>query len=149
MSAQAAIVAAVYALLRADSGVAAVLAEDPDAGSPSRPAVFDHVPQAAAPEDTTRFPYAVIGEATALEFDTDDRNGQESTLTLHVYDRYRGRKRVDQALDAIYNALHEASLSVSGQVCVYCYWEFAQVLPEDGPKSQHAVTRFRIVTQES
>lgn len=149
MSAQAAIHAAVYALLRADSGLAAVLAEDPDAGSPSRPSVFDHVPQASTPEDATRFPYVVVGESTATEFDTDDIDGQESTLTLHVYDSYRGRKRVQAALDAIYNALHEAQLTLTGQACVLCYWEFSQVLPEDGPKSQHAVTRFRIITQES
>jgi hypothetical protein len=149
VSAQAAIKQAVYDLLRADAGVASVLAEDPDAGSPSRPAVFDHVPQRSKPETASFFPYVVIGEVVIGEFDTDDIDGQETVLTLHVWDRYRGRKRVLQALDAIYDALHNADFSISGQHLVYCYFDFAEVLEEDGPTSQHAVTRFRIVTQES
>lgn len=149
MSAQTAIASAIYALLRADAALVALLASDPAAGSPAEPAVYDHVPQSITPEDATKFPYVVLGDGTAQEFDTDDVNGQETTITLHVWDRYRGRKRVMQVLDAIYTALHDVTLTVSGQHAVFCLWEFSQVLQEDGPTSQHAVTRFRIVTQES
>ena len=149
MSAQAAVKQAVYSLLAANAGVIAAVAKSPLAGSPAEPAIYDNVPQSATPEDAAQFPYLVIGESTAIEFDTDDINGQETTLTLHVWDRYRGRKRVNAALDAIYTALHDVNLSVSGQVAVLCLWVFSQVFEEDGPTTQHGVTRFRIVTMES
>lgn len=150
MSAQSPVHQAVFSALRGDSTLRALLAADVIAGSPTMAAVYDgEAPQFATPEDASRFPYIVTGDQTSTEFDSDDIDGQETTITLHVWDHYRGKKRVRQVLDAIYNVLHEATLSVSGQHLVYCYWEFSEVLPEDAPRSQHAVTRFRVVTQES
>lgn len=148
MSAQLAIQQALYSLLRGDATLRTLLAEDASEGSPTAPAIYDHVPQIPASEDVAKFPYVVIGDDTAIPADTDDVDGQETTVTLHVWDRRRGRKRVKQVLDALYNLLHEASLTVSQQNFVYCFWEFSESIPDADVLSQHAVTRFRIVTQE-
>lgn len=149
MSAALAIQQAVYALLRGDSTLRGLLAVDALEGSPTAPAVYDHVPQADAPEDSAEFPYIVIGDDTAAQFDTDDVDGQETTITLHVWDRRRGRKRVKQVLDAVYGALHDVSLSISGQHHVLCLWEYSETVPDPDVLVQHAVTRFRILTQSS
>lgn len=148
MSAEYALQVALFTALRASSPLRSLLAEHVDEGSPTAPAIYDHVPQVVASEDETKFPLVALGDDTAVEFDTGDVNGQEHTCTLHVYDRYEGRKRVKQIMDAIYDALHEAQLVVSGQHAVYCFWEYSGSVPDSDPQTQHGVTRFRIVTQE-
>lgn len=149
MSAELAIQKAIYARLRSDSTLRGLLAEDLYEGSPTGAAVYDHVPQPDEAEDESLFPYVVIGDHTAIPFDTDDVNGQETTITLHVWDRRAGRARAKEIVVAIYASLHNAALSVEGQSTVFCYWEFGESIPDPDFMTQHEATRFRIVTQES
>lgn len=139
---------AIYDRLRGSSALALVLAPDEVEASPSGPAVYDHVPQAAESEDGAKFPYIVIGDDTAVNADTDDINGQETTITLHVWDRRRGKDRTKQVLGVVYDLLQNASLEVSGTHAVFCFWEFSESIPEPDVLVQHAVTRFRILTME-
>lgn len=148
MSAQHQLHRAILSALQADAGLQALLAAHTYAGSPSVAGVYDFVEQSSTPESRTPFPYVVIGDTTAAEFDTDEVSGQESTVTLHVWDRYRGGARVRQILDAIHACLHDATLAVTGQNTVFCYFEFSGSVPDPDVLTQHAVTRFRIVTQE-
>lgn len=147
----AAIHQAVYRALRADSTLAALLAVDVYEGSPTAAAIYDHVDQVEASEDPANFPYVVIGDDTGVPFDTDDLNGQEVTITIHIWDRYRGRKRAKQVADAIYSVLHtdpgEQPIQVDGTNCIFCYWDFGESIPDPDPMTKHEVTRFRIVTQ--
>jgi hypothetical protein len=145
---QLAVQQALYAKLIANAPLALLLAEDPDGGSPSRPAVYDKPPQPEFPENEDAFPFVTIGDTTAAEFDTDDLDGQEMTVTIHVWSRYNGSKQVKEVSDAIHAALHRQSLGVQGAHEVYCYWEFAESIPEPDPLVQHGVTRFRILTME-
>lgn len=148
-SAESALHAAVINWLRADAGVAALLADHPYAGSPTVPAVLEYVSQDDAPESDDRFPYVVVGDTTAAEFDTDDIHGQEHTVTLHIWDKREGGKRVRQVMEAIYTAMHNVLIPISGQHTVYCYWEFSGSVPDPDVLLQHGVTRFRVVTQQS
>lgn len=149
MSAELAIQQAIYAKLRTAAAIVALLADDLLEASPSAPGVYDHVPQVPDSENAAYFPYVVIGDDTAAEFDTDDVNGQETTVTLHVWDRRRGRARAKQVIGAIYSVLHNQPLEVSGQHVVFCFWEFSGSIPDPDLLTQHEVTRFRIATQES
>ena len=149
MSGELVVQQAVLSTLRADAGIIALLPEHPYGGSPSVPAVFEYVQQADDSATTGPFPYIVVGDTTAIEFDTDDVNGQEHTVTLHVWDRNPGRKRCRQVVDAIYAALHKVDLSISGRAAIYCFFEFTESLPDPDVKLQHMVTRYRIVSQET
>lgn len=148
MGASRAIQEAIYATLRGSGTLAGLLAADAYEGSPSGAAVYDHVPQMPAAEALENFPYVVIGDDTAVEFDTDLVRGQETTVTLHVWDRRRGRRRVKEIIDALYDLLHENYLAISGQQTVLCFWEFTESVPDPDVLTQHGVIRFRIVTQE-
>jgi hypothetical protein len=150
MSASAALKRAIYDALRTNAALAALLATSQlDTGSPTVPAVYDFVPQPAAPEDAALFPYVAIGDDTSAEADTDDINFEEHTVTLHVWDRREGSTRVKQIQDAIYAVLHRASLEIAGQTTVYCYYEFKGSIPDPEPLTQHGVIRFRILTQQN
>lgn len=148
MSAAAAIQRAIYERLRADATLATLLAADAYEGSPSGSAIYDHVPQSDQPEDTSLFPYVVIGDNTAAPFDTDAQNGQETTITLHVWDRQLGTVRAKQVIDAIYAALHDAPLEVAGHSMIFCYFEFGESVPDPEPLTKHEVARYRIATQQ-
>lgn len=147
MSAALAIQNALYTLLRGNAGLTALLATNAIEASGS--AVYDRPPQPDEAESAIEFPYLVIGDDTAAEFDTDDTNGQETTVTVHVWDRYRGKKRIKQIQDALYAALHDVALTVTGHTAVYCLWEYSENVPDPDGLTQHAVSRFRIVTQDT
>lgn len=149
MSASAPIQVAIYERLRAAASLLTLLAADVYEGSPIAPAVYDHVPQPDAAEDVSLFPYVVIGDDTAAEFDTDDVDGQETTITLHIWDKRRGRIRAKRIADAIYAVLHDAALDVAGHDTIYCFFEFGESVPDPDPLTQHEVVRYRIATQQS
>lgn len=126
--------AAVQSRLAADVGVRAQI------GDPVR--LYDHVPPGAA------FPYVTFGETNANDYGTKDGAGLEQTVTLHVFSRYRGRKQVKDILAALYDALHQQNLTVSGQSFVDCrFSSAATVRTEDGVTYQ-GVIRFRVRTLE-
>jgi hypothetical protein len=145
MSAELVLQAAVHTLLRADTPLCNLLASsviENDAGK----AVYDSVPQVAESESSTAFPYVVIGECTVVNADTDDMDGQEHVITLHTWSRYRGKKEVKQIHAAIYAALHDAALTVTGYTAVYCFFESSEVFGDPDGLTQHGVSRYRVLT---
>lgn len=104
--------------------------------------VFDEVPQG------TKYPYVVIGEDTALQWDTGSSVGSESTLTIHVWSRDAGRQECKEIMSLVYDVLHEAELSVDDAHAVFCYWEFGETLLDVDGKTRHGVMRFRTLTED-
>lgn len=115
------------------------------------PAIYDHVPQADDSGVTAEFPYVVIGDDTSVEWDTDTETGHDMTVTIHVWSTQRGRGETKTILGAIYDALHQQTLSLSGSpsfLNVACLWEFSETLVESDGVTRHGVTRFRVVIEK-
>jgi len=146
-AASVAIQQAIFTKLRADAPLGAMLPTslfDGDVGK----AVYDRPPASNYSELAVGvFPFVVIGDDTAAEFDTDDSEGQETTVTIHAWSRYPGKKEVKQVLDAIYNALHNKSLTVTGQIVIFIFFEFMETIADPDGLTQHGVIRFRLLTQ--
>ena len=104
--------------------------------------VFDHVPQ------NQPYPYVVMGEDTALQWDTDDSDGTEATLTIHVWSRQAGRREAKEIMQVIYGALHRVDISIDGMHTVLCFWEFSETFLDPDGVTRHGVTRFRVVAEE-
>jgi hypothetical protein len=147
MSAELELHKTVIAALLADATLGAMLA--PHKYKAGARAVYDYVDQSAKPEDASEFPYIVVGDTTAAQFDTDDINGQEHTLALHIWDRYRGTKRIREIQGAIYDVLHEAELVVAGHFSLFCYYDFSGSVNDPDVPTEHGVVRYRIVTQSA
>ena len=146
MSAELELHKTVVEKLRGDAALTALLAAHGYA--PGQSAVYDYVPQPAKPEDEAPFPYVVVGDTTAAQWDADDFDGQEHTLTLHIWDRYRGSKRVREIQGAIYDALHRAALVVAGQHVIFCYFEFSATINDPDVRTEHGVVRYRVITTQ-
>lgn len=104
---------------------------------------YDHVPQNAT------FPYNVIGEGTATQWDTDDSVGSDATVTIHTWSRYRGRKEVKEIQKLIYDALHRYELPVAGSHTVTVEWEYTDTMLDPDGLTRHGVIRFRIITENT
>lgn len=118
-------------------------------GNVSGVSIYDHVPfePEGAPDDN--FPYGTVGDAEATPWDTDDTLGAEVETTVHMWSRYKGRKEVDEALDAIYGLLHRAALTVAGHRVVDCLFTFSDVFVEEDGITRHGIIRFRLTIQEA
>jgi len=126
---------AVFAALGGDPALKALI------GDPAR--VFDHVPANSA------FPYVVIGEATARDWDTKTDDGMEQTLTVHTWSRARGAGETKQIMAAIIDTLDHAPLVVAGHALVLIRFEFTQTLVDPDGLTHHGVQRFRAITQKA
>lgn len=140
---------AIYTALATDGSVDALLARQRDpSGEPTNgPAVYDHVPQPPDGADDSWFPYITIGDNTSDDWDTDTERGLDTTVTIHVWSRSRGRMQAREIQGAVYEALHRYdAIPVDGQDTVLMQQEMAQVLVDPDGKTRHGVQRFRLLT---
>lgn len=136
---------AIFARLRSDSALTALLAPSVlDSGS----AVYDAVPQVDDTGSGLEFPFVAIGDDTILEWDTDDAFGTEATVTLHIWSRQQGRSEVKAIQGAIYDALHFQNLSITGYHTVVMLCEFEETMMDSDTYTRHGVSRYRIIFHE-
>jgi hypothetical protein len=76
--------------------------------------VYDTAPQVANGGDNAAFPYIVMGDITALQLDTQTRNGFTMTSRIHVYSRTGSKAQCKQIQGLIYGLLHRQPLTVTG-----------------------------------
>ena len=100
--------------------------------------VYDHVDQGTA------YPYVVIGEDGASEWDTDTEQGAESILTIHSWSREKGRMQTKDIQQAIYEVLHRAELTIMDAIFYSIFWEFSDSFLEPDGETRHGVMRFRL-----
>jgi len=103
--------------------------------------------QGAVPQNAQGL-YAVIGNDTLIEWDTDGRTGFEITVTIHTWDSrdgMRGLLGVKALMDSIYTKLHRQALTVTGSTVIGVDQEFAESLIDNDGITAHGVQRFRII----
>jgi len=146
MSAEYEVQKAVYLALRADTNLLAMLARD--VNDKTKPAIYDNVPEAVDAGSDSVFPYVTIGDDTFIEWDTDNSQGKEGTLTIHSWSRYRGRKEVKEIQGAIYDRLHLSNLIFNGYYSVLMLSEYSETLVDPDGLTRHGVQRFRLIMEK-
>jgi len=122
---------AVYQALSADAGLQAEI------GDPPR--LYDDPPADAA------FPYVTLGEARSSAL-SGVEGGLEHDVKLYVFSRYAGRREVKRILAAVQDALHDASLTLTGHDLVNMRFVFADVFRRLDGAAYQGMARFRAVT---
>ncbi|MEV7584389.1 DUF3168 domain-containing protein [Streptomyces erythrochromogenes] len=124
---------AVYARLTGDAELKALIT-----------GVYDYVP-----EDVV-FDYVTIGEATEIPDNRHGGFGRQTTITLHVWTRYRGHSRGHRITARIVELLDHQPLTIAGLHHVSTRFEFAQTLTDPEPPGdiRHTPMRFRIETEQ-
>jgi hypothetical protein len=121
----------------------AVYAALEPAVSPAK--VYDHVPQ------NKGFPYVVIGDGEAREWDTTTELGQEHRVDIHVFSRdAKGKRAVKELQRKIYDALHDQDLVLeAGAALVLLLLDFSTVVLDPDGETYHGVSQFRAITTEA
>ncbi len=132
MSAQWELQKAVYQALAQDAALQAEI------GDPPR--IYDDPPPDAA------FPYLTLGEARAADWKGVE-GGLEHDIRLHVFSRYAGRREVKRIIGAVYDALHDAALTLAGHQLVNIRFVFGDAFRRQDGETYQGVARFRAVTQ--
>lgn len=104
------------------------------------PRIYDAPPKGAA------FPYLVIGEGRLSDWSGVD-GGMVHDLRLAAYCKYAGRLEVKAIMTAVYDALHEAELPLTGHRLINIRFVFADALRRRDGESYEGVMRYRAVTQ--
>lgn len=123
-----------YNVLAASAEVTALL------GTPPR--LYDHVPPGAA------FPYAVFGATHVTPYDNRTDIGFDHLLTIDIWSRYRGSKEAKDIVTALYDTLHRASLTLTGQTALICEVHSVEVSLDNDGFTTHAAVRLNVLTQD-
>ena len=123
---------AVYEQLTGDAALKALL------GDPPR--IYDAPPREAV------FPYAALGGSRVKDWPGVE-GGLEHDIRVNVFSRYLGRREVKDVLNAVYDALHEADLTIEGRRLVQIRFTFADIFPRNNNGVFQGVARFRAVTE--
>lgn len=109
------------------------------------PVLFAYTLYTGRAPQNAAYPYAVLGDDTAVDWSTKTEDGQEITVTIHCWSR-KAASMVEckQMMAALYAALHKAEFSVSGQDLVSCRFDFGQVIEEPDGQTFHGVARYRL-----
>lgn len=127
---------AVYSALSNASALTSQLAAGDDS-------IFDHVPEDSA------FPYITIFETTAQPFDTQVGNGMDMIIGIHSWSRYRGEKEIKNIMAAVYDALHDTALTITGHTHILTRFLNSQAVMDPDGLTRHGVQQFRIITEPS
>ncbi len=103
--------------------------------------IHDDVPRGA------ELPYVTIGQSSARDWSTGTEDGEEHTLTLHVWSRANGRRQVQQIMGLLRGALNDAALTVAGHRLVNLHHEFGEARRDPDGGTYHGLMRFRAVTE--
>lgn len=123
---------AIYAILAADTQLMSVIS-----------GVFDYVPDGQA------FPYVVVGEGTANDWDTFDVGGDDLTVDLHVWSRSYGFSEANAISGHLHRLLHRKPLALTQHTFISCVWDTTINTRDPDGMTRHALCRFRILTQKA
>lgn len=100
------------------------------------------------PSEDAAYPYVLIGDGTEVPDDAHDRQGVTTTVTLHIWSRYRGYAEAAAILREVDRLLDRQPIDVAGFVTVSVVNEFHQFLRDPDPQIRHIPVRYRIRLEE-
>ncbi|MFN3867619.1 MAG: DUF3168 domain-containing protein [Hyphomicrobiaceae bacterium] len=103
--------------------------------------IYDDVPQRA------ELPYVTFGQSVMRDWSTGSETGNEHVLTLHVWSRVPGRKRLHEIMDVLVERLHEQPLALQDHRVVNVRHEISDARRDTDGETYHGVVRFRVVTE--
>jgi hypothetical protein len=105
--------------------------------------VHDAVPQSSS------FPYVTIGEDTATDWSSKTTNGQETTVTLHVWSRYNGYAEAKQIGGEVIELMTVTPLVMTGFKADTAKLDMQEYFVDSDGVTRHGIIRFRLFISEN
>lgn len=125
---------AIYSILNGDATLDAIIGNNK---------IFDNVPQ------DTAYPYVVIGNINVINTGTKTLDGNEYNVDIDIWSEYRGKKEISDAMERIYELLHDTTYSVSGANFVNSQVRSTITLVENDGITRHAVLSLSVIVYDS
>lgn len=106
--------------------------------------VYTRVPQPDRPGDSSLFPYVVIESTNIQPWDTDDEDGVQALMSVHVYSRSQSVLEISNIGTAVYDALHKYQLVITGANTVDCLFDNSTQFEDPDTKTVHRVIDFLV-----
>jgi len=101
----------------------------------------------AKPPQGADFPYITIGQSVNLDWSTGTEDGNEHSLTLHVWSRAGNSHEVHEIIQVIRMVLHNQALSLEDHYLVNLRHEFTEARLDPDGETVHGIVRYRAVTE--
>jgi hypothetical protein len=124
--------AAIHSALKSDAPLAALLGGGK---------IYDEPPREA------ELPYVTLGEDMITDGSTSTEEGDEHTLTLHVWSRQGGHREAHLIAGAVLEALSEAPLGLDGHHLANLRFIAADVRRQPDGRTYHGIIRLRALTE--
>ena len=105
--------------------------------------IYDDVPQ------DTEYPYIVIGEDISTDESTDDGIRRISSLVVHIWSRYRGKKEVKEIQGLIELVLNRAELTDPEYDIVGIHLEQTDSFLDQDGLTRHGSMSFRSIMKRN
>jgi len=105
--------------------------------------VFDRPPQGTA------YPYITLGESTITDWSSKTTNGTQQIVMLHIWSREGGRTETATVMNRVYQLLHQANLTVTGQTLVLIRFASSHIGLEDDGWTYQGVMQFKALLQSN
>ena len=125
---------AIYSILNGDATLDGIIGNNK---------IFDNVPQ------DTSYPYVVIGNINVINTGTKTLDGNEYNVDIDIWSEYRGKKEISDAMERIYELLHDTTYSVSGANFVNSQVRSTITLVENDGITRHAVLSLSVIVYDS
>ena len=90
-----------------------------------------------------------IGNISVANMGTKTLDGNEYSIDIDVWSRYRGKKEISDAMERIYDLLHEATYSVSGANMVVSQVRSTTTLRENDGLTAHGVIFLSVIVYDN
>lgn len=106
--------------------------------------IYARKPQDDASEATAPFPYITFSLPSALPWDTDDTDGAEVILRVHVWSRSQSMLVPQGIMDSVYDCLHKHQLVIAGANTVDCLFITSEFMDDPDGVTTHGIVDFRV-----
>ena len=122
---------AVYATLSGDTAITNLVS-----------GIYSYTPQ------DTDYPYIILEDIAGRDQSTMGLDGAVATVSISTWSRYTGIDEVSAIMDAVYNAMHKTSFSITGLDLATAMFASSGIIRDPDGKTWHGVQRFDVTMME-
>lgn len=117
------------------------------AGSPELTSLLGGERIYSNPPPAAQFPFITLGQTVNLDWSTGTEDGNEHSLTLHVWSRADSAAEVHEIIQVIRMVLHNQPLTLEDHYLVNLRHEFMEARIDPDGETMHGIVRYRAVTE--
>lgn len=103
--------------------------------------IYDNPPPAA------EFPFITIGQSVNQDWSTGTEDGNEHSVTLHIWSRADSALEVHEITQLVRDLLHDQAISLDDHYLINLRHEFSQARIDPDGETLHGIVRYRAVTE--